>query len=389
MTGQQPFTRTVPFVVDTPMFLGSDTPERVNGWRSTSLRGVLHFWFRALAGRTVRGDLDALRRAEEEVFGSTTRQSPVTIRMRGGVAPVRAGEVPWLPRGQAGLLYLLGVGLGKPGGRGAPPRVERDHIPVGTKGEIDVLIRHAKPELIWDLVSCTLWTASTLGGLGARTHRGFGGFGVELNDVAASKVVDRVGDVGDRFTDAFEQLDVVGKVNDYEADYPVLLDDYWMIDVSQRLWAPTQWAGALNLGGELLREHRAPITSGRNRRTYEHRDVVVPFGRGERVNGSDFPIASFGLPIGFGKDEPKISTNGPGGNGKEGRRASPMWLRTARLSDAPNQIVLVSHAFTTQFLPRDHAVRIEKGNRNAPVRIDTEMMNDRFLKWSNDFVDGS
>jgi len=61
----------------TPMFMyGADgiTPEL----RPASIKGVMRFWWRAIFGDS---DIERLREAESEIFGSTNRRSKVNIRV--------------------------------------------------------------------------------------------------------------------------------------------------------------------------------------------------------------------------------------------------------------------------------------------------------------------
>src|SRR5215218_8971789 len=74
----------------TPCFLGG-ARDRAE-WRGASIRGQLRWWFRAVAGARFAGDLDQVRAAEEEIFGSTQRSSAVRISpSRGPEAEKGAG----------------------------------------------------------------------------------------------------------------------------------------------------------------------------------------------------------------------------------------------------------------------------------------------------------
>lgn len=73
--------------VVTPLFLGGAEVRGEPELRAASIRGALRFWLRALLGGVI-GDknLDALRRAEAAVFGSTdTGASPVVVQATGNV----------------------------------------------------------------------------------------------------------------------------------------------------------------------------------------------------------------------------------------------------------------------------------------------------------------
>ena len=61
----------------TPCFLGGARDQAE--WRGASIRGQLRWWFRAVAGARFAGDLDKVREAEEEIFGSTRKSSAVRV----------------------------------------------------------------------------------------------------------------------------------------------------------------------------------------------------------------------------------------------------------------------------------------------------------------------
>jgi CRISPR type III-B/RAMP module RAMP protein Cmr1 len=66
----------------TPLFLAGAEARGAPEWRVPSLRGALRYWLRAaLAGVLGDRDLDALQRAEAQVFGSTHHASNVTLRI--------------------------------------------------------------------------------------------------------------------------------------------------------------------------------------------------------------------------------------------------------------------------------------------------------------------
>ena len=64
----------------TPIFMrGADQTKAEI--RSSSIKGLMRWWFRALAGNYFGNDVDKLREAEEEIFGSTKRRSGVVVEV--------------------------------------------------------------------------------------------------------------------------------------------------------------------------------------------------------------------------------------------------------------------------------------------------------------------
>ena len=85
--------------VVTPMFCAGANPGRAE-LRLSSFKGVLRFWWRALAWPRLNGDLDEIRRQEDALFGSTgAGQSCASMRLAIDSDPqlVRKDEVLTVP----------------------------------------------------------------------------------------------------------------------------------------------------------------------------------------------------------------------------------------------------------------------------------------------------
>lgn len=76
------------FSINTPLFLGGADPQRgVSELRPPSIKGVLRFWWRALAWGRLAGNLGQIRKEEARLFGSaggetTGRQASFLLRAR-------------------------------------------------------------------------------------------------------------------------------------------------------------------------------------------------------------------------------------------------------------------------------------------------------------------
>lgn len=65
----------------TPVFMRGADKKRAE-IRAASLKGLLRWWFRALAGCYYGSDYDGLRAVESDVFGSTEKRSKITIEVQ-------------------------------------------------------------------------------------------------------------------------------------------------------------------------------------------------------------------------------------------------------------------------------------------------------------------
>jgi CRISPR-associated protein Cmr1 len=161
--------RTYQFL--TPVFGGGvavKESDPVTPMRIASIRGQLRFWWRAVNLRgcsTVR----ELRRAEEAVFGSTDKASPLIIRVN---------KSPGKPASLAVLEGKFGVRPGMEAiAYGAFPLRDKDpnsHGVLHNFGEQRFELGFAYPKAIEDDVHAALWAWAHFGGLGGRTRRGFG-----------------------------------------------------------------------------------------------------------------------------------------------------------------------------------------------------------------------
>jgi hypothetical protein len=380
---------TLTMQVATPLFnggAGAGTDDDA-GIRVASIRGAMRFWFRALAGALTGPDLRLLGALEHRVFGGVGSghgdgavASPLLLRIPGPPAATREFA---FPGGQDGtwIGYLLGLGLMRPGAGG--PQLQRPCLPPGTEFELKVGFRHhrgtaaAEREAVEALAFASLWLASSYGGFGARTHRGFGG--VRITDVSGELPgpwpTGWVRTLGLEFyrharwpwpwpPAVFGVFDrhlpaLVNAVNgtmrplddwDEPPPFPVLSARYSPAAVAPR--TSGTWEKALAQAGKQLRLFRAnrptdETSRARARVRTADWDAVI---KGDQPG---FPLGALGLPVGFQdkKTRQKFTVNAarPGGpEPEELRRASPLWLRAVGSGDSWG---LLSFAFQARFLP--------------------------------------
>lgn len=157
----------------TPLFLAGANPRGAPELRAPSVRGELRYWLRAALGG-VLGDLnlDALKQAEEQVFGSTHRASAITVHVE--QSPFKA--VPFtkqraIPAGKrskpTGRDYLFWsmAEMGE-----MPPK---QMIPPGTRFTLTLESRAGVKDhqIVFAQAAAALWLWLHLGGLGSRSRR--------------------------------------------------------------------------------------------------------------------------------------------------------------------------------------------------------------------------
>lgn len=165
------------FEVTTPLFLGGANPAHKAELRAPSVKGALRFWWRALAWSRYNGNLECIRKKEACLFGaggdrpSAGRQSSFGLRARWLSKPSCSFKLDGSRTGQSreGVSYL-GYGLEGGGGQNKLARPCYGH---GGRFELELRSRRPGAEVAPSIVEA-LTIFGLLGGLGARSRRGWG-----------------------------------------------------------------------------------------------------------------------------------------------------------------------------------------------------------------------
>lgn len=162
----------------TPLFCGGADPE-VAELRLPSFKGVLRFWWRALAWSRCSGDLAQIQQEEEQLFGSTrTGQAQVLMRLVAPTSPeqISKDKVLTVAKGDRqvvgmGARYL---GYGLMGAYGANAGVlSRGGVLAPLEFTVQLRATGLNPNLQETLVQALI-ALGTLGGMGSRSRRGYG-----------------------------------------------------------------------------------------------------------------------------------------------------------------------------------------------------------------------
>ncbi len=161
---------TVTLSAVTPLFIGGAEPNARAEIRVSSLKGLLRYWYRALDGAYARQERPGEPTREECFFGSETAgQSPCLLRLEQWIEGCSSWKQQRFENGTAYLGYSLGL---RPNDRKA--------IPTGTSFTLRVTSHPvrgtAEARQAW---LAALWLLVHIGGIGARSRRGFGSLRVE------------------------------------------------------------------------------------------------------------------------------------------------------------------------------------------------------------------
>ena len=388
----------------TPAFLGgADNQAGQPELRVPSIKGALRFWWRALRWREGLG-VAALRDQEAALFGSADSKKG---RSRVSLALVTTATAGSLPRRQRGENVSVFFGATPSRDKGAPRRVGLGATYLGygvidakggklERGCLDVPLRF-RLQLLFDprpdadskdvatlveQITCALKALGTLGGLGARSRRGFGS--VALRSL-------RIGDKDmwkdpASATELVEQIKVLHRSSSDSVNGtsdPSSLPEWTALSARAHhvvLVGPPNGkdTAAMELldrvGQELVRFR----SYGRNGKILDREDATPLFGDDhdlfkDVINGQRPQVhprrAVFGLPHNYysSHDGKKMDVQ-PGERGLD-RRGSPLLLHVHRCGDRP---VAVLSFLPARFLP-DPRDRIGVDRYQVPLRPDAEL----------------
>lgn len=149
--------------VVTPLFLGD--AEGKPELRPPSIRGAMRFWFRAMMGGIVGGDIEALKKLEADVFGDTDKASSVILRVSG----VNLNKESYNPLPHKNTNFKF---------EGFKP---------DQKFNLTFSVRNSKDVQKLEIAVLSFLLLVNLGGIGKRSRRGFGSLRIiksegDLND---------------------------------------------------------------------------------------------------------------------------------------------------------------------------------------------------------------
>jgi len=332
--------------------------------RAASIRGVLRFWFRAMMGGLTQGDWTKVASLEAAVFGNTERASRVRIR----VVPIDLRVVK--PDGppvalEAGFFYL-GFPFYQWAGRGQY-RLLRAYFEPGSAFRLDFSLRPGPDgELLERILWGTLWLWTHMGGLGARSRRGFGGVQVrsETPDLGLKfkpppkplQLVEHFRGglrwIESAFREFAERQEVraAGSIFTPSDSRPPFssLAKWRAVLVTRGNW--NDWQGVLADLGRFIRCFRNQSPTDLRRPTPDYSRVVARYLRNVSVASWDLTNDAFGLPIQFRSSSRGLSATLTWRleNEDYDRRASPLMVRLLRLGGRYAVVLLL---LESEFLP--------------------------------------
>ena len=357
--------------VVTPMFCGGAEPDKRAELRPSSFKGVLRFWWRALAWSRLGGDLGQIKEKEVALFGSADGgQSSVSMRFVPGPKRERvaAGEVLTVSRSGGGPIgegaRYLGFGVMEAFGsrrKGTKAgELTRPCLRSPFEFTVRMLVRDGeRNERNHSNQSASLEDAlvclGTHGGMGAKSRKGYGSL------VLRSLIVDGE----QRWRSPQTIFDLRESLADLRRNHGAPdQPEYTALSAHTRqVLVPSDKNESMELLDLVGRELMRYRSWGRNGQIFGH-DSEKNFQddhdlmKGSLRNKHPRRIA-FGLPHNYGKGPAKQV----GPHDKElDRRASPLFIHIHECGDTP---VAVLSFLPARFLPEG---RSDISVRESPVR---------------------
>ncbi|AIS53495.1 CRISPR subtype III-B-associated RAMP protein Cmr1 [Thermoanaerobacter kivui] len=357
--------------ISTPMFMGGADNGTNTELRPSSLKGLLRFWFRAVAWPQL-GSLKEVFEVENSIFGSTEGQAKFLIKIDDNTLMPNKKQI--FNKYTYGLNYL-GYGLTE---KGIRPYIEN-----GRSFTLSLFLKKSVSEEELKFLKQSLQALGLFGGAGARSRRGFGSLSLVSLRVENNEEWNEPRNVKE-----LKNL-LRGFLNKVSRDDT--LPPYTAFSSKTRIFVKKGDKDPLALlnevGMELLRyrsygraskdKHVLPWGEKAEQIFADDHDLMLDFLNGKRINRIPRRVV-FGLPHNYffsGKGKVSIEPDSKG----QKRRASPLFIHIHKLADG-NYVGVLS-LIPSQFLPQNVRVEIKRGGQSkiVPVQVNYDVISD-FLK---------
>lgn len=358
------------YTVATPMFCAGAVRDQAEV-RVPSFKGMLRFWWRALAWSKYGGDLSTIMKQEDKLFGSTENgQSSVLMRLLTD-PPTKFGRTGDQLIDDAGKVVgagarYLGYGLVYtfPSRKNQVKEGQLIRACILPGYTFTMSLRYRKPidDELTELLCDALKAIGMLGGMGARARRGYGSLVLQSLKIENETV----------WTAPQTFDDLAGAISELLGRYRFSgLPDYTALSNQTRcvileLRNATALVALDRIGREMLRYR----SSGKDGRILENKPAEGSFRQDHDLMKSNRPKTTYPLRVAFGlpqnyyfsSTEERFAVS-PADNGLD-RRASPLMIHIHNFSHDR-----MHHAIVVSFLPAKFLPGLGPGGKRSSVRI--------------------
>ena len=359
--------------MNTPLFGGGATPDASAELRPPSIKGVLRFWWRALAWSRHVGDLDKIRSDEARIVGDNVvvaGAGPFLLPVAASLSQVgsRVREVVGVGARYFGYGLMEAFDSTKTGAKAG--QLTRPCL----KAPFEFTVELVSREKIDPSVVEALRVMGLLGGLGSRTRRGWGNLtlrSLRENDAEAWQ------SPNDHTAYAKALCDILSSesLQDGEPPYSAFCKQT-RIEIVAEGSDPLQ---LLNTVGEQMLRYRSWGKNGQVLGQKSEQNFQLDHEWSKNPGGGDVirhpRRVIFGLPHNYSKTL-GVQTQ------HYDRRASPLLIHIHRLGDDGHYIAVLT-VLRSAFLPPEERMKVTNGHR--------ETLRDSTPDWNvlDDFIDGT
>jgi CRISPR-associated protein Cmr1 len=334
--------------------------------RAPAFRGVIRYWYRALAGGTTLDN--EMRVKENHIFGSNESAGTVAIRVTSESTGVttryerdRALRLPdgsYQPTGRDYLFWSMAES-GRLGTDRHQPATE--YFAAGTKFKVILQTRSQTEDSSLNQATAAFWLLSSLGSVGSRARRGAGSFSTQQSEYLVSpslqfqtlssvkELVEYLGK-GIKLCQKTLGQDVqVKNFGNKQAAFDCLSPDtsmVWVVAGKER-WST--WLDALNgLGSQVrdFRSHHRPLGQ------HDH-DAMLDWFEGGPSPELNRPVFGLPIPVRYSNGGPSDVIQATNAD----RRSSPLHIHVTRLLDGSHVGVLT--LFKSAFLEQGQQLKLQ------------------------------
>lgn len=160
--------------INTPMFIGGADPKDDSKLRLPSFKGVLRFWWRALAYGRLNGDMEKIKGEEEEIFGSTKKQADLIFSLQNKEYTSTQTETVHNDLVKSSGLLYLGYGVCEAFGSKKRNTKKGQLTRACINEDQKFIVRIRSKNTIPEHVKQSLQVLGLLGGLGSKARKGYG-----------------------------------------------------------------------------------------------------------------------------------------------------------------------------------------------------------------------
>ncbi|GAB6072413.1 hypothetical protein JCM14244_07900 [Venenivibrio stagnispumantis] len=364
---------TLEVEIITPTLMGGGFGQNDN-IRPSEIKGMMRYWFRAIAGSVLGNNIEEIKKVEDRLFGSQTTKSPFRLLIS-NKKDLKIEKNLTLQK--AGAKYL-----------GFTINVNKERVlNVIKEGifEISFLFNNNLSAEERRLILLSFYLATALGGFGLRSRRGFGswqikGSKVKIGDFEFEKYKEE--DINKAIKISIENLISLIKKEKTETDIPVIntfFDGKYNIEIVRQ--RASSWEDVLDNLGRYYRGFRINPNNPQKanpsdkKATNDFKIIMNAFR--ENKKSINLVNPSFGLNIQYpsGKFSVELQKEN-----KSLRRASQLFVSIKKEND---EYSIILSNFYSQFKPHNDKYKvIVKGKDIIFVNVDDK----KYYEYRNNLI---